>query len=262
MEENLCKKGEVRVGRIVKNKNPSFENFKPIIVMTPSSAYGDIGPYCLKSKEGYLMENIWQFSKVYPKVPKTTQVYSRWNNMIIWDWPEEIHISFRPKDEKIFLSELNLETEEVNEKYWHWRNEGIKAKYAIRYPVGRENMNTCIYALNKISENPPKYKKLDYIEARKKIYVKVYKDLVQNHPTFLKLKEWLNKGINLLIIEIDGPHEESLEYYKNKYGVSDNFIQNDTILATKNNLDIMLNDDKHSYGHGYVLASALLDFDI
>ncbi len=35
----------IRVGRIVKNKKPSYPNFKPIIVLTKSSAYGDLGPY-------------------------------------------------------------------------------------------------------------------------------------------------------------------------------------------------------------------------
>lgn len=35
----------VRVGRIVNNKNPSYEGFIPIVVMTKSSKYGDIGPY-------------------------------------------------------------------------------------------------------------------------------------------------------------------------------------------------------------------------
>ena len=61
-------------------------------------------------------------------------------------------------------------------------------------------------------------------------------------------------GENLLIIEVDGPHQESLEYYKETYGVGDDFIIDNTIIANQENLDLMINDTKHAYGHGYVLA--------
>ena len=84
---------------------------------------------------------------------------------------------------------------------------------------------------------------------------------MKQHPTFVKLSNWLKAGQNLLIIEIDGPHEESLSYYKDTYNVGDDFIQYNTMLATKDNLDIMLNDSLHSYGHGYCLASCLLGFN-
>lgn len=68
--------------------------------------------------------------------------------------------------------------------------------------------------------------------------------MVKIHPTFHKLQKWLKEGKNLLIIEIDAAHQESLDYYKKKYGVEDNFIEKDTMLATKENLEIMLNDTK------------------
>lgn len=72
----------------------------------------------------------------------------------------------------------------------------------------------------------------------------------------------LKDGKNLLIVEVDGPHGESLDYYKKKYKVDDNFIEDDTILATKENLKIMLNDTKHAFGHGYCLAVALLNLSL
>jgi hypothetical protein len=103
--------------------------------------------------------------------------------------------------------------------------------------------------------------KLDYVESRKKIYVKEYCRLVKKHPKFKELKKRLEKGENLLITEVDGPHQESLDYYKEKYGVDDNFIQDDTIIVSENNINIMLNDPKHPFGHGYCLAMALLEKD-
>jgi hypothetical protein len=52
-----------------------------------------------------------------------------------------------------------------------------------------------------------------------------------------------------------------MDYYKNMYKVEDNFIENDTMLVNDRNIDIMLNDDKHAFGHGYCLAMALLNMD-
>lgn len=229
----------IRVGRIVKNKIPFFENFIPIIVMTKSSKYGDIGPYCLKNESGHIMENIWQFHKVYNKVPKIKQSYSRWDSRMIWEYPEEIHV----------------ENGEPNDLYWRWRENGLNAKDAIRYPVGIKHRHECLYSLLN-------GEKLNYVEARKQIYFKEYEKLVKQHPTFIKLQKMLAKGINLLIIEIDGPHQESLNYYKEKYHVDEYFIQQDTMLMNQDNLDIVLNDVKHAFGHGYCLAACLLNLNI
>lgn len=60
----------------------------------------------------------------------------------------------------------------------------------------------------------------------------------------------IRKGKNILIIEVDGPHQEYLNYYKETYSVPDDFIVNGTILATPKYLDIMLNDTKSPFGHG------------
>jgi hypothetical protein len=81
---------------------------------------------------------------------------------------------------------------------------------------------------------------------------------VMKQPLFFKLLSMIQNGIKLLIEEVDGPHSESLPYYKERYGVGDDFIVNNTMLATERNLAIMLYDTKHPFGHGYCLAWALL----
>ena len=52
----------IRIGTIKYNKGkkifPKCEGFKRIEVMTASTAYGPIGPYCLKDEDGRIMENI------------------------------------------------------------------------------------------------------------------------------------------------------------------------------------------------------------
>lgn len=229
----------IRVGRCEYNGGkyilPEFEGFTPIVVMLKSSSkWYPLSPYYLNDN-GMIMENIWQFSKVYEVVPKGTRYQSRFSKKIIWDHPEEVHV----KDG------------ELTKEYFAWREKGFHAEDPIRYPVGFNHRHKCLYAYYD-------GEKLDYVESRKKIYKKVYTDLVVKEKKFLELKQKLKKE-NLLIIEIDGPRQESLNYYIDKYDVDDDFIKNKTMLATKENLDIMLNDPKYPFGHGYCLASALLD---
>jgi hypothetical protein len=103
----------------------------------------------------------------------------------------------------------------------------------------------------------PGGERLTYVQARKQIYLPIYCELVKQQPQFKRLVDRWRNGENLLILEVDGPHQESLAYYQEKYGVGESFIEHDTILATFQNLKIMLNDVKHSFGHGYCLAAAL-----
>lgn len=239
---------QIRIGRrkyIGKNfKDPEYTGFKPIIVMTPSTSYGDLGPYTLKNENGYIIENIWQFSKIYKSVPKVQIPYSRYNKEIIWEHPEQIHITDDGK---------------ITDEYWEWRKKGFNNQYAVRYPVGFNYRHSCMFSLLEINKNT--YLELDYIEARKNIYLPAYVEAVKKQPKYKKLQN-IHQTENILIIEVDGPHEESMEYYIEKYGVSKNFIEKDTVLATEENMKILLNDPKHPFGHGYCLAVALLNLNI
>lgn len=244
----------LRVGRCIygapniPRKDPSYDGFTPIIVlMSGHSPYGELGPYDLKDEDGRIHENIWQFSKVYEKVPKTKQKFSRTTKTIVWDHPAETHIK----------------NGELTDEYYAWREKGMNNKYAVRYPVGFQHRHKCLYALAEDEDgNIITDKKLDYIASRKEIYVKEYCRLVKKKPKFQELKSRLEQGENLLIFEVDGPHQESLQYYKDKYKVGNNFIENSTMLANKENLKIMLNDTKHPFGHGYCLAMALNNIEL
>lgn len=232
----------IRVGRRVysgaTHTDPKIPGYKPILVLTKSSKYGSIGPYVLADEEGRIMENIWQFSKVYENVPNSVRRESRFNNRIIWNHPAQVHV----KDG------------ELTPEYWEWRHKGMHNPDPVRYPVGFNHRGKCLYALHESSDE-----KLDYIEARKQIYLPVYCDLVRGQRQYEELLQRLRVGEKLLIIEVDGPHQEDLDYYIEKYNVAKNFIVNNTIKATRENMDIMLNDPKHPFGHGYCLALALLD---
>lgn len=243
----------LRVGRCLYPKDsgiiyPSYENFTPIVVMMRShSKYYPLSPYLLKDNQNRIMENIWQFSKCYKSVPKTVQRRSRYDNTVIWSHDTEVHLD---------------DNDNITEEYKQWRVKGMHNKDPVRYPVGYNYRSQCKFALGENNDGTINETKLDYVAARKAIYLPVYCTLVKQEKLFNSLLERLNKGENLLIIEVDGPHQESLDYYKEKYNVDDTFIENDTMLINNQTITIMLNDDKHAFGHGYCLAMALFGMDM
>ncbi len=239
--------GKIRVGKILYGKgsttHPAFEGYTPIVVMTKSSKYGSLGPYVLKNSDGReIMENLYQFSKVYATVPKSRQTYSRYQpDIVVWDHPEEVHTDAKGNPLPA---------------YWKWREKGLKCAYPVHYPVGKAHAKNCLYSLKE--KGGPR---LSYIEARKEIYLPKYAKLVHRQGQFTELQHRLKRGENLLIIEVDGPHQESLSYYQETYKVDSNFIEQNTMVANYANLEIMLADSKHIFGHGYCLAAILLGID-
>lgn len=243
----------IRIGSRIYNKNGTYIDppliiddikYIPVIVMTKCSKYASLSPYELKDENGIIMENKWQFSKIYNYVPKTTEYYSRYDKKIIWDHPHEKHII----DNKI------------TKEYIQWRNKGFSNKYAVRYPVGFKHRKNVIGCIKDIKVKDVKENVLNYVDARKEIYVPEYCRLVEKKEQFKEFVEMLKDKKNLMIIEVDGPKSSSLDYYKEKYKVDNKFIINNTMLATISNLKIMLNDTLHPFGHGYCLATSLLGY--
>ncbi len=240
----------LRVGRRAYTTNgnytePNYTGFTQILVLTKSTEYGSLGPYELKDERGYIMENVWQGEKVYKDVPAVKLKYSRYSDIITWNYPKT----------KFMDVEGNL-----LDTYWTWRRKIMENQYYLRYPAGFYNMKNCLYAIHEY-EDGKMSDKLDYITSRKVTYGPLYCRLVKKEKQFKELKQRLEGGENLLIIEVDGPHQESLDYYKEKYGVEDDFIENSTVLINEKHIQIMLNDPKHAFGHGYCLATSLLDKD-
>jgi hypothetical protein len=99
---------------------------------------------------------------------------------------------------------------------------------------------------------------LDYVQSRRLIYLPVYAQLLEGNRLFEHLRARHLSGEDLLIIEVDGPHQESLAYYRQKYGVAADFIVGDTVDVNAHSMRLLLNDTKHPFGHGYCLAMALM----
>lgn len=109
------------------------------------------------------------------------------------------------------ILDLNLLLK-LTPEYLNSRKKGMNAADHIRYPVGFNHRHKCLFSL-KTLDGPH----LNYIEARKEIYLPLYIDLVKKHPHFEFLLNKVKRGENILIIEVDGPHQESLDYYKETY---------------------------------------------
>lgn len=264
--------GQIRIGtrqykRDGTYTDPSFPGFIPIVCLTASTKYGSLGPYIVKVTEegpdkGALIENVWHSKKVLPKIPAAFEKISRYNPTVAWQYPAVNNL-------------VNNTTGEVDMKQWiEWSTKLCHNPYPIRYPF---SFNPAVRAttlgiipLEKIAAyrlNPESVKinaKTDLLgiaDGRKQVYFYYYMSAVKLQPQYQELKQLLEQGKNLLIIDVDGPRQESLPYYIEKYKVADNWIENHTVLWTLENARIFLNDPKHSCGHTFGLPACLFGLE-
>lgn len=223
-----------------------------VIHVSPKYLGGSLSPYNLKDENGNLLENIWQFAKVYYIVEQQKTSISRFHpETIIWEHPLETHVDYV--------------TKKLTEKYWQWRKKGTANPYAVRYPNGFFGRTKCLYSLWPASKTTlgeetditdadgVVYRKLDYIQARKAIYCGEYARLISNNACFKKIKEMMKKGQTIQIVEVDGP---KVEWYK-KSPIS-SAINGQSLAISKSVIEHLINDETHPFGHGYTIAALLL----
>lgn len=174
-----------------------------------------VSPYHLK-QDGCIFENIWQGSKIYPIVAAQHQISG---NKVIWDYPMEIHIN---------------EQNEVTPAYWQWREKLMRHDQPVRYPNGYTGRHNCRCAV--VVENGA-IRCLDYLSARREIYVRRYSALVRQTEAFQALQQLLATGHNLTFTDIDCPAD---------------------IMVDQDSYDQYLNNDQKPFGHTWVLAATLL----
>ncbi len=188
-------------------------NFFPNNVM-----YGihldQISPYVLRDSEQHIFECIWQFSKLYQVVEAQYEVKA---GKIIWEHPREVH----------------LKDGQLTEAFWKWRKKGWNNPYPVRYANGYHGRSKCLCAI--WYENG-QWITLPYIPARKKIYCKVYEQLVTKTEAFKQLKQAYDRGQSLQICEMDV-----------RPG-----------LVTEEVLRREINNPHECFGHGYVLCTLIM----
>lgn len=82
----------------------------------------------------------------------------------------------------------------VGERYFKWAQDGWNDTRAHRYPMGKGIVPLYSYWDGE---------KLDYIEARKRIYIPLYAKAVQQTHAFDKLKKMHEEGQNLYLWDFD-----------------------------------------------------------
>jgi hypothetical protein len=119
-------------------ESPVPPGYKKIIVMIKDditkNEFGGLSPYNIKDDKGVIIENKWQFSKVYKRVSAVKMPYSTRDPKIVWEHPAEIHID---------------DVGNLTPEYFEWRKKGFASDEPIRFPAGMspEARASCQYAL-------------------------------------------------------------------------------------------------------------------
>lgn len=139
--------------------------------------------------DGAKVENIWQYSKVYPQH---------------WD----------------------ADLQQPTLQWYDWMRAGMNQDWAERYPMGRGAKPVCSWDLGRA---------LDYIEARKHLYLPVYRDAVLFTDAFLSLKLAYQAQGEIWLRDFDG-------YDHRRLGME---------------WDDVLNCETKKMGHAFVLGMML-----
>lgn len=223
----------IRVGKYnyKTKREPSTPGYTNVLIHTT----GDLSPYTMKDDDGVIMENYWQFSKIWDSVDSIKQPISQYDSRTRWEHSKETH----------------LEDDNPTKAYWKWRKKGFKHYRWVRYPNGYKNHSQ---AKGSVLGTKKDFKIVGYIEARKKIYFPKYCEIARKTKQFKKLKKILNEGGKIQINEVDGPTVD-VDY---PYCLT----ENGSIEITENILRALIKNPKQAFGHGYCLAACLLDIDL
>lgn len=124
---------------------------------------------------------------------------------------------------KVYKKHVDIDNEPTDE-YYKWRQQGFKTKRGVRYPMGKGAI-----PLYSLWDN----EKLGYIEARRKIYYKVYSDGVVRTDAYRKLYDYYISNTDIHLWDFDGYDYQHTD------------------------LKSVFNDPKRKMGHGFVLAIML-----
>lgn len=223
----------IRVGKYdYKNKRePGTAGFTNILIHTT----GELSPYQMKDANGVIMENYWQFSKIWEEVYDINQGINQWNN-IDKRW--------------VHGNEIHMKNGFATEEYWAWRKKGFEHDKWVRYPNSYKHHSKTV---GSVIGTMDRYEIVGYIEARKRIYYEKYREIAVQTNQFMMLKDLYDNGGMIQINEVDGPT------YYNEYPY--NLVVNGSIEITEEVLDGLINNPRQAWGHGFALAACLMDID-
>ena len=128
--------------------------------------------------------------------------------------------------------------EKMSKNWWK-----AQTKPKRRYPKGKGKTILCARF-----EGYEDIGDMDYVTARKTVYVKEYYDLIKDRERTLYWKKLLEEGQSITIYDFDGPRTDDK-------GVTCLEL-NEDLLRDK------INDLKFPFGHGYIVGMILSGIDI
>jgi hypothetical protein len=215
--------GKIRIGQQMKGRSyPSYEKYE--IIPAWSRGKGEwklLSPFYLKFPDKVIFENFYQSFKVWEIVNK--------QNGKNWKWKEETHID---------------ENGNPNKNWFTWHEKLMNHQLPVRRPNGKA------IPLYSFWEN----KKLGIVEARENIYIPYLKKLFRQSDIYYKLLDKIKNGINILIVEPDGPF---LDVYPNGLEVNPQLLKD--LIKVTNYSKEGYPEKYRPYGHSYVLATCLFE---
>lgn len=181
----------------------------------------------LKNESGVIFSNLWEFSKLYNYVP--------FINSSGWLHYDEVHVD----------ADGN-----ITDAYWKWRNKGMSMSISISQPVGYEHAKNYVGFVQEDGQI------ISEIKMRE-IVLNEYLKVIYKNSLFKNLKKIIQEK-DITILDSEGPHSSSIDYYVEKYSLPSTFIQQETIDATPELLRILILDTLHPLASSYLLAYALL----
>lgn len=127
---------------------------------------------------------------------------------------------------KVYPKHWNHKTKKPKPEYFTWAREGWANPRAVRYPMGKGRVPMGSWWAGSL---------LDYVMARKTIYVPLYAWKVIETEAYQRLQQYYAKYKNLVLLDYDA-------YDHNGLGLS---------------LTEVLNNPKQKMGHAFVLAMLL-----
>jgi len=233
---------------------PEIKGFENLLVHVKDP----LSPYVLKTENGCIMENVWQFSKIYKMVFEQKQTLHRWTKEEGWCHPAETHI-----DEK----------GNITPQYWLWRNKGFNFQHPVRYPNGYHGRTKCVGVVVRrdLLTNIPDPEitrkvtvidgRVDYVlvppeyfyVTRRCVYYNVYVTLARRIDQFHQLQRNIFSGTKYQTVEVDGPRKAEDYPF--------NLADDNSLLLARDTARGWLNNRSQSFGHGVCLAIALINKD-
>jgi hypothetical protein len=260
-------KGKVRVGKIAGRfdkgiRYPVTEGYINIVVcsINKTKIGSQLTPFTLTDNNYKIMENIWQFSKVYKTINSHT-IHNK--SRVTWNWPASEHIS--------------QDTDLLTPAYWKWRKAGMNHPDPIRSPVPTMDRRKCLYcawpsnflgekltleSLENIDSPFDEITQLPYVSARIKVYCPLYMCLAKIQSDFFILQKMIEDGYNIQILDIDGPIRDDFPPYNNNM-IAGQYGEDGvgSIPLSREIIRDLINNVMQPFGHGFVLAVALLGED-